>query len=264
MKHLYRAPFLFLSFFGSFYVVAQESQSPGEIITDRPDETEAPSLVPKGYLQIETGAFFEKREEENLQSRLTTYNTTLLRYGLLENLEIRIGADLIRFEEDLPGLGTKEYDTGLEPLLLGVKIGIAEEKGILPQIGFLGHLHLPFAAAKDYKPETTGVDFRFAFTHTLTTRSDLSYNLGAKWVNDNAEVSYIYTLAYGYGITDALGLYAELYGDLPEAGKAEHQWDAGATYLLAKNFQLDAFVGSGIKGPQQLWVGGGLSIRLPN
>ena len=263
MKKVYCHNFLLVFLFSILGISAQEMEEPGDIITDRPDETEAPSLVPKHYLQLETGFSYEEREEGNLNSNLLTYNTTLLRYGLLDNLELRLGADIIRLEEEILGIGNNEFQTGFEPLLVGAKVGIAEENGSLPQIGLLGHLHLPFVASKAYRPETTGVDFRFAFSHNLSPKADLSYNLGARWTNDSAEASYIYTLAYGYALTDSLSIFAELYGDLPEAGKAEHQWDIGTTYLLARNLQLDAFAGSGIGSSQQLVIGGGLSFRIP-
>ena len=263
MKYKYFYLLLPALFFCSLGLIAQETEGPGDIITDRPDETESPFLLPKGFLQIETGFFYEEREEDLSKSKLTTYNTTLLRYGLLENLELRLGTDLVKLREETPGLAERELETGFEPLLVGAKVGIADENGLLPQIGLLGHLHLPFGASKDYQPETTGVDFRFAFSHTLSPKSNLSYNLGAAWTGDSAEASYLYTIAYGYSITDALGIYGELYGDLPESDKAEHQWDAGLTYLLAGNVQLDAFVGSGIGSPQQLWIGGGISVRIP-
>ena len=97
---------------------------------------------------------------------------------------------------------------------MGAKIAVTEEKGIIPEIGFIGHLFLPFTAGNDYKPKTTGVDFRFSFGHTLNDNSSLSYNLGARWDDDSPEAIYIYTLAYGISLTEKIGFYAELYGDL--------------------------------------------------
>lgn len=48
--------FCFLIFSGALY--AQENKKyHGPIITDRPDQTESPFLIPKGLLQIETGVF---------------------------------------------------------------------------------------------------------------------------------------------------------------------------------------------------------------
>lgn len=242
---------------------AQETQDPGAMVTDRPDQTESPALVTKGYIQVETGAFFTQDEDEGFKTEAIGYNTTLVRYGLLDNLELRLGLDFVetRFSND-----GNEFDnklSGFTPMLLGVKVGIAEENGVLPKIGLLGHLRLPLTAGSDYKPETTGADFRFSFAHTLSEKSSLSYNLGAQWGDDSPEIAYIYTLVYGYSITNKLGAYVELYGDLPENNSANHLWDAGFTYLLKPNFQLDATIGSGLNTNQDLLVSAGVSFRLP-
>ncbi len=254
----------FLTLISFKSVFSQEKTNPGTLVTDRPDQTESPTLVPKGYLQIETGAFYEDAGEDAFKQKTTTFNTMLLRYGLLDNLELRVGWDFAETKTEINGTELDDIASGLSPLLLGAKIGITEEKGILPEIGLLGHLHLPFSAGNDFRPETTGVDFRFSFAHTLSKKSSLSYNLGAAWGDDSPEAAYVYTFVYGYSITDNLGVYVELYGDLPEDSRANHLWDAGFTYLLSDSIQLDATVGSGITEGQNLLLSAGVSVRLPN
>ncbi|MBT8373059.1 MAG: transporter, partial [Deltaproteobacteria bacterium] len=160
--------------------------------------------------------------------------------------------------------GTKLMDvtSGFSPLLAGMKVNITQENGWMPTIGLLGHLYLPVSAGKDYKPETTGADFRFSFDHTLSEKSGLAYNIGAQWRDDSPEAAYVYTLVYGYSITDCFGLYAEIYGDFPENSSANHFWDAGITYLVSPNFQLDATVGSSITDGQDLLLAAGFSYRI--
>lgn len=236
----------------------------GDLITDRPDATESPTVVPKRYLQIETGGLYESFEENNVQLERYVYNTTLLRYGILNNLELRVGWDFTQETTTINGLQLDNSLNGLSPLLLGVKVAIAEEKNGFPEIGLIGHLFLPFTASNDFKTETTGADFRFAFSHTLSEKSSLSYNLGGQWRDDSPEIAYIYTLSYGYAITGKFGAYAELYGDFPEDSKANHFWDAGITYLVKPNLQLDATVGSGITDDQDILLSAGVSYRIPN
>jgi len=255
--------FLVLCFVITSSVLGQENEAPVEMVTDRPDATESPRVVPKGSLQIETGGFYESYEENTIKEEIYGYNTTLLRYGILDNLELRVGWN---FEEGRRTEGGVEMDnitSGFSPLLLGVKVGISEEKGALPEIGLLGHLMLPFLAGSDYRPETTGVDFRFSFAHTLSEKSSISYNLGAQWGEDSSEAAYIYTLSYGYSITDCFGAYLELYGDFPEDNRANHYWDAGVTYLLKHNLQLDATVGTSITEGQDILLSVGVSYRIP-
>ena len=185
-------------FLSTVCLVSAQNQTDLEpLVSDRPDQTESPNVMRKGFLQIETGAGIETFEEGTTKTENFTINTTLLRYGLLDNLELRIGWDLV--DGTLKNNGnTIDITSGFSPLLLGAKIGVTEEKGWLPKIGFLGHLALPFTASSDYKPETTGVDFRFSFAHTLSEKSSLAYNLGAAWGDDSSEAAYVYTLVYGY------------------------------------------------------------------
>jgi len=241
-------------------IFAQEERP--ELITDRPDATEAPSVVPKGALQIETGALFTSFEENLLQTKTLTYNTTLLRFGLLDNLELRLGWDVVEQSNKTNAEDPAVIESGLSPLLLGMKVNIAQEKGWLPTIGLIGHLFLPFTASEDFKPQFTSIDFRFAFDHTLSDSSSIAYNLGAQWEADSLGAAYIYTLAYGYSITDSFGFYAELYGDLPEKNRSNHYWDAGVTYLILPNLQLDATIGTSITKGQDLLLSGGFSYRI--
>lgn len=242
---------------------AQEDQELDDLITDRPDATESPSPMPKGFLQVETGAFYESFEENNIKTEDFTYHTTLVRFGLLENLELRLGWDFVEGKTKVNGNTLDDISSGFKPLLFGFKTGIAKENGGFPEIGFLGHLYLPFTASTDYKPQTTGADLRFSFAHTLSENSSLAYNIGAAWGNDSPEAAYVYTIAYGHGVTEKLSAYAELYGDLPENNKANHLWDAGLTYLLSNNVQLDATVGSSITKGQDLLLSAGISFRVP-
>ena len=248
-----------------FSLTAQEQDnSIPALITDRPDATEAASVVPKGYLQIETGGFYTTSEENGWEEEVFGYNTTLLRYGVLSRLELRLGWNFEEVRTTVNGVELPDVQSGLSPLLAGVKIAVIEEQGPLPEIGFIGHLFLPFSASSDYRPETTGADFRFSLAHTLSERSSLGYNIGAQWGNDSSEIAYIYTLAYGYAITNRFGCYAEVYGNFPEDNKAQHLWDAGITYLLLNNLQLDATVGTSFTEGQDLLLSAGASYRIPN
>ena len=250
------------SLVGATFTFAQEDSALGALITDRPDATESSTAMPKGFLQIETGTFYESFEENNIKTEDFTYNTMLMRYGLLDNLELRLGYNYTNSKTRFNG-NEIESVTSFSPLLIGFKTRINEEKGIMPEIGFLGHLYLPFSVNKEIRPKNTGVDFRFAFSHTLSEKSSLSYNLGAAWENDNAQAAYLYSVSYGYSFNNKIGAYIEFYGDLPENNKANHLWDTGLTYLISNNFQLDATIGSSLTKGQDILISAGFSFRIP-
>ncbi|RLD25327.1 MAG: transporter, partial [Bacteroidetes bacterium] len=126
----------------SLVLNAQENEEAPviEIITDRPDATESPTSVPLGSLQIETGAFYTSFEENNIKQEVIGYNTTLLRYGILNNLELRLGWNFEEGRTTINGTKMNDVTSGFTPLLTGIKINITEEKDWVPTIGFLGHL----------------------------------------------------------------------------------------------------------------------------
>lgn len=258
-KHLAFSILLFVSMLCAF---AQETKDIGTIVTDRPDATEASSTVGKGVLQFETGGLYESFEENGVKSENYTYNTMLIRYGILDNLEIRVGWN---FEEGITSVNGNTLDnvtSGLSPLLLGLKIDIAEENGVMPEIALIGHVFPVFSASADFRPETTAVDFRLSLSNTLSEKSSIGYNIGAQWGNDSPEAAAIYTVAYGYSLSDKFGFYAELYGDLPEDSSANHYWDAGFTYLASKDLQFDVYAGTSITAGQDILLGMGLSYRI--
>ncbi|GGG24086.1 hypothetical protein GCM10011344_26060 [Dokdonia pacifica] len=246
----------------SIQLVAQETETTPDLVTDRPDATEAPTVVPVGSLQVETGALTTSFEDNGIKEEVFTYNTTLLRYGILDNLELRIGWNFEEVQTTINGMESNDVASGLSPLLFGAKVAITEEKGWFPEIGLIGHIFLPFTASSDFKPEFTAADFRFSFNHTLSERSGIAYNLGGQLGGESAEFAYIYTLAYGYSITDKLGAYVEVYGDLPEDSSANHFWDAGLTYAIAPLIQLDATVGQSITEGQDILLSAGVSFRI--
>ena len=124
-KALFSLLFLSLSFY------AQETEP---IQTDRPDQTETPAIVPKGMFQVETGFSFQKNKQNN---NTNTLPSTLWKYGVNENFELRLITEFISEKiED-------RTFSGLNPILLGCKIKISDEKGIFPKTSFIGHVLLP-------------------------------------------------------------------------------------------------------------------------
>ena len=254
--------FILTILLGAFQNGISQETTDDTIVTDRPDATEASSTVGKGILQFETGGLYTSFEDNGTKTEDYTYNTMLIRYGILENFELRLGWNFIEGITSINGTKLDNVTSGLTPLLLGMKVDIANEDGAMPEIALIGHVFPVFSASTDYRPEYTGIDFRFSLSHTLSEKSSLGYNIGAQWGNDSPEAAAIYTLAYGYSITKKWGFYAEVYGDMPEDGKANHFWDAGFTYLANNNLQFDTYFGRSFTEGQDILIGLGLSYRI--
>ena len=102
--------FVFLVFLLSLQVHLQ-----AQIATDRPDQTEASSTVPKGALQIEVGALLAYSGEGSASIRQILLPTNLFRFGISEAVKLRF---LSQFE----ALKIGEFkNSGISDIEIGTK-----------------------------------------------------------------------------------------------------------------------------------------------
>lgn len=241
-----------LLFLCSYTALAQENQQPIE--ADRPDQTETPAIVPKGMFQMENGFSFEKADRN---SKTIAAPAILWKYGVNDHFELR----LITEFEFRDSIDVKQ--SGLNPVHVGFKVALSDEKGIIPKTSFIGHLQIPDLASAEYKAKYYATAFRFTMQHTLSEKMSLSYNLGTEWDGETPAGTFIYTLTTGFSLTESLGAYAELYGYAPETESASHSFDGGLTYLLSNDFMIDASAGFGITdNAPDYFAALGFSFRL--
>ncbi len=137
--------FIFIHF--ALFLGAQEKEY--DLITDRPDATESSSTVPKYGLQIETGFLFEENSWSTDLEKTTTFNSSLFRIGLLENLELRLGFDYIANSLRRDAWDTTYLNKGINPPLIGTKIAISKQQRFMPEMALLGHFTLPRTGNKE-------------------------------------------------------------------------------------------------------------------
>ena len=232
------------------------AQSP-ELVTDRPDQTESATVVPRGLLQVETGYLFTR--EGDVGSHAAP--GTLFRIGFGGRTELRLGHAGVMGAEGRRGAGDSE---------LGAKVNlISRADGWRPELAFLGGLSLPTGDSR-FSSDGADPSFLVAFAHELRSGLSLGYNAGAAWESSPdgpaRDAFLVYSLALGVGVTDRLGAFFEVFGDrqvtaAPATGVSA---DAGLTFLVTDIVQLDVSVGRALRGPaDDLFVGTGLSLRLP-
>jgi hypothetical protein len=234
------------------------------IVTDRPDQTEATNLTPKGWFQIELGAQSEFDEDDLFKVQSTLFNTTLWKYGLTKSFEFRLiteyGEDKFTAKDTL----VKDFKvSGLQPVAVGCKIKIHEGRGIIPSVSIISHLDIPLFASKDYLPEFTIPRFRFCFAHDITDRIAFSYNAGIEWEEGASNATYIYTGSLAFALHDRVGMFLESYGYLRESSPADHRLDGGITFLITDNLQLDTSGGIGVSDiSPDYFLSAGISWRF--
>lgn len=223
------------------------------IEADRPDQTETPSIVPKGMFQVEAGFSYIQNKEYDHTLDLPS---ALWKYGVNENFELRLLSEFTIDENYL------EKQNGFTPILIGFKVKLCEENGIQPKASFIGHISIPNVASSQYKTDFIAPEFRFTLQHTLTDNLTLGYNLGCAWDGSLPSPTYLYTVTTGFTLTEKLSSYVELFGFTQSKESLSHNFDGGMTYLITDNFMVDLSSGIGLTNTApQYFVAIGFSLR---
>ncbi len=227
----------------------------GQIITDRPDQTESSSTVGKGVLQIESGLFLGYEGEAGSSVQQILAPTTLFRYGLTPGIELRV---VNQFESIKTPDGNSA--NGMSDLEVGTKIQLLKSDGINTEIAFLTHVAFP-TGTSDLTSDTVASISKLSIAHTIGPNLGIGYNIGYNYFGTGSG-DLTYSLALGVGVTEKVGMYVEPYGDIVEFEEGFHNVDAGITYLLNKNFQFDFSFGVGLNYTMN-YLALGFSWRTP-
>jgi hypothetical protein len=233
-------------------VTAQE-----KIDTDRPDQTESAVLVPRKYFQGEFGFNKENFEEDNYNF---VYPTFLLKYGLSKRFELRLESAIT--SKHLRSVPSAKTITDLEPVEIGTKISLFEEKGLRPKTSLIAHLGMPFIANHPDKNQNLFPSYRFTFQHTINDVVGLGYNIGSQWDGYKDHTVWLYTLSPNFSIGEKWYAYVELFGFKEE--NWEHAFDGGIAYYVSPDTKLDISGGFGLgNNPLKNYVALGFSFRIP-
>ena len=218
-------------FFVGLGCFAQDSDP---IITDRPTQSAASTVVPLGTAIIEYGFIHETAGDVSN----TTFANLHARVGLLKFAELRVTQNILSTKNDL----TDESESGFSPLTLGTKMHLFKENGAIPQMSIIGQVTLD-NGDEAFKPGETIPEVRLNFSNTLSNSWSLGYNIGMAFPEDNTTT--IYTAVIGYAFSPGWTAFAEPYGFFYE-DESDHRFNAGLIYLLKSNLQFDVSAGVGL------------------
>jgi hypothetical protein len=235
-----------------------QSEGP-DILTDRPGQSSTPLLIPKGVLQIESGFAIEQDDAEGYNQAKYSFNSSLLKFGVNENFELRFNIEYLGVREELSDVGINH---GFSPIALGVKIKLADAIGSWPQAAVISNVSLK-TGAKEFTHSYTATDVTFAFSNEVSNKISVTYNTGLKWNGNSPEAVFLYTFSVAYAITNWWTAFGEVYGFFPEKHKADNRIDGGFTCKLSSTLQYDISGGLGLcKNSPDYFINTGLSIRL--
>lgn len=225
------------------------------IVTDRPDQTESSSTVPKGSFQIESGVVIGFSRTDGISERQTLAPSTLFRYGITKGIEIRV----VNQFESIKNRTTSEKVNGISDLEIGTKFQILQQENVNTEIAFLSHLIIP-TGSKELTNDKMGTINKLSISHAISEAIGIGYNVGYDYFG-TGKGDFTYSLALAIGLTPKWGIYLEPYGGIIEFNNHESNFDGGITYLINDNFQLDASFGTGINHNMN-YVSAGMSINI--
>jgi len=248
------------SLLGLALALPAAAQTLPPISPDRPDFTEGTGTITPGHVQVEGGTTWQEIGEEDS----LTVGEILVRYGLAENLEARLGVGSWT-RIDRPGEKLDGYEDPDLSLKIRLTPPASDRPPGFPAVALLLETTVPVGSeeltADTWQP-TALVAFDWVFTDLLS----LGANLGVSYPSDGDDrfTQVLASLSAGIAATDRLGFFVETYGFSQEEpdGEATQYVDTGVAYALTNDLQVDARVGFGLNEPSpERYVGVGASFR---
>lgn len=237
-------------------LLAQDARTPIE--TDRPDYTEASSVVGSGRIQIESGWTYTRSRDDGAAGE-HSWPEMLARFGLTQAVELRLGVGAVSTRQ----VSGKRV-TAFEDLYLGTKIALSEQRGTAPQLAVM--LQATFPTGDDQLSNDRVLPGA-ALLAGWSTAGRWSYAAGVQVNRVGVRgVEIAPSLAAGFQLTPALKAYSEWFAFLPAgtdgAVDTEQYLNGGVALGLGPDLQLDARVGAGIgDAADRVFFGLGASIR---
>jgi hypothetical protein len=252
---------------GLLSLPAAHADDDDTINPDRPNVANSSQVVGAHRMQLETGLQWDRQRDDDAHVRTLT-TPTLLRIGLSDALELRVetAGRTIAHASD-PGTGARTMSADWADSAAGVKWHLVDAEGARPSVGLIAEAALPTGSRA-----LRGTGFR----PSLNVPAE--WDLGHEWSlgvmpgvgrdSDDAGAHYTYGVfaaSLGKAFSERLHGFAEVAA--PQVARAAHGGtqavvDAGASWLVNRDCQLDAMVVHGLnRNTPDLSLAFGVSLR---
>jgi hypothetical protein len=234
-----------------------------EMSTDRPDQTESAYTVDAGHYQIEMSLFDFSRDRRNAEhdgSRADTYTygSTNFKMGVLNNVDLQFVFDpyIIERSRERNEDGEIFHETrqGMGDLTTRVKINLWGNDGGKTALALMPYVKIPTNQENLGNNDVEGgliiplsVSLPLGWDMGVMTQLDIVREEGKR----RYHTEFFNTITFGHRIIGNLNGYAEFAAqvDTRNASRWAGQVDAGLTYGLTDDIQLDIGVNVGVTRP---------------
>jgi len=242
------------------------------IETERHDFTQSTITVGRGVFQIEGGySFFYKDQNEEIETS-HSLPEMLLRYGLTEDIEVRMRTNYIwQFVDE------EDNSNGAEDLRIGLKLGMTEQSCLIPESALELVMSVP-TGGNAWSTDDIEFGLDFIYGWEITENLTLYGSTGA-FQNALGDFGFVpedptgdsfvvmsQSAAVGMDVTERSTVYVEWYGIFSDGRDDEVTvgiLNVGVDFYLTHNLVFDVRVGMGLtEDSDDLFVGVGGGYRF--
>lgn len=221
---------LFVLVFAANLIYAQEELP--SVVPDRPGYCWGTEVTPHHKVIWDHGFGYESASEG---VHTLTLSSSVLRYGLFENLELRMGTDFMMYNDG----DAMEPTFGFSPLTIGTKLKLYEGSGILPSIGLLAELQSHHIGSKELLPSHLAPSLYLIFENDVADWLGVYYNVGEEWDGESATPTTFLGLSLYFSFNEQLGAFVETYNYLHPEEENQYMSEFGFFWQVSRRVQLD-------------------------
>jgi hypothetical protein len=244
----------------------EEKEEPLE--SDRPDFTDSSTTVGYRRLQIESGYTYTRAVGGDPTHDVHDLPELFVRYGLAERLELRVAWDEgIVFHRQLDrNSGRIVTESGSTDMQFGFKYAISKQDKWRPQSAVVVSVSAPVGAAFQSSRQVDPF-VNYLYSWEFTKKLALNCSTGSWWTAESGDhfSRLSQSVSVEYELTEKLHVFNEWYAFFfrnASDNRPQHYSDAGLTYLVTPNFQLDWRAGLGLNSVSDgFFTGCGLTVR---
>lgn len=240
--------------------------------TDRPDTTESPYTVDAGHVQIELSLIdytVGRRNDDGVKTEAWTIAPTLLKIGLLNNVDLQLGIDpYTRSRTTDRATGASEVARGFGSTVLRLKWNLWGNDEGDSALALMPYASFP-TSSDDLGADR--IEYGLIVPFALALPHDFSLGLMGEIDVIRSEADDRYVIDFLHTATISRDLIGDLAGFIEYAGFANlnHNQDyrayvnTGLTYAVTENLQLDAGLRFGLtKAADDFGLFTGMSVRF--
>jgi len=244
-----------------------KQQMQTELESDRPDFTEGSQPIEMGHLQLETGYSFQKDDQSDIETKTHTVAESLLRVGIMNELELRFSWDAYQKETE-DSTRSKSTLEGSGDIALGFKGRLLQQSGLQPDLSLILELGIPTGSAPDSSDKvvpTAKIIWAYELTDTLGVASNI--NFSTPYEDTNRFLETAASLSLAQALYKDIGAYVEYFGFYANSAAPDQSGtnylNGGFTWGATENLQFDISAGFGLdEDADDLFGGVGLVCRI--